>query len=79
MSKVNQLLAKAMSTTSEDEAVACLRMPRKIGGEVSHKPEETGYKGHNAEYWHKKADEYYNFAMYISAALFLTIGYISSL
>ncbi len=31
MSKVNQLLAKAMSTSSEDEAIACLRMARKQG------------------------------------------------
>lgn len=29
MSKVDQLLAKALSTTSEDEAIACLRMARK--------------------------------------------------
>jgi hypothetical protein len=27
----NQLIAKALSTTSEDEAIACLRMARKKG------------------------------------------------
>lgn len=31
MSKVNTLLAKAMSTTSEEEAISCLRMARKHG------------------------------------------------
>ena len=31
MSKINTLLSKAMSTSSEDEAIACLRMARKHG------------------------------------------------
>ena len=34
MSKVDQLLAKAMSTSSEDEAIACLKMARKQGNTV---------------------------------------------
>lgn len=30
----NQLIAKALSTTSEDEAIACLRMARKRGARM---------------------------------------------
>jgi len=33
MAIVDDLLAKAMSTASEDEAIACLRMARKRGGQ----------------------------------------------
>lgn len=32
MAKVEDLLAKALSTSSEDEAIACLKMARKRGG-----------------------------------------------
>lgn len=31
----NQLIAKALSTTSEDEAIACLRMARRRGARMS--------------------------------------------
>jgi hypothetical protein len=34
MSKINTLLSKAMSTSSEEEAIACLRMARKHGSSV---------------------------------------------
>jgi len=34
MSKINTLLAKAMSTSSEDEAISCLRMARKHGSAI---------------------------------------------
>lgn len=37
MSKIDQLLAKAMSTSSEDEAISCLRMARKQGSSTSYK------------------------------------------
>ena len=34
MSKIDTLLSKAMSTSSEEEAIACLRMARKHGSSV---------------------------------------------
>lgn len=37
MATVDDLVAKALSTTSEDEAVACLRMARKRGEKMSPK------------------------------------------
>jgi hypothetical protein len=65
MSTTNQLIAKAMSTTSEDEAIACLRMARKKGGKVTQsfdtKVEEVTYNGHTAKYWYEKALAYYNY------------------
>ena len=57
MSQVNQLLAKAMSTASEDEAIACLRMARKKGKTAD--PVDTK----DAEYWKNKAKEYYDHAI----------------
>lgn len=65
MSTTDQLIAKAMSTTSEDEAIACLRMARKKGGNVTQsfgqKSEEVTYNGHTAKYWYEKALAYYNY------------------
>lgn len=58
MSNINQLLAKALSTTSEEEAMSCLRMARKKGGRL----EDSGssdYNGHGAKYWYDKAATYY--------------------
>lgn len=57
MSKVNQLLSKAMSTTSEDEAIACLRMARKSGlissVNVSASSSDDGrYRNRTAEEWY---------------------------
>jgi hypothetical protein len=55
---VNQLLAKAMSTSSEEEALACLRMARKKGKTF----EAVGsgdYNGHDAKYWYEKAASFY--------------------
>lgn len=34
MTKTEELLAKALSTSSEEEAIACLRMARKRGGTI---------------------------------------------
>lgn len=58
---VDQLIAKALSTTSEEEAIACLRMARKKGGKLN----TTSAKLVNgkdinwwvmvATEWHKKA------------------------
>lgn len=62
MSIINQLLAKALSTTSEDEAMACLRMARKKGGCLEDSDTAVEYNGHSAAYWYAKAGHYYNIA-----------------
>lgn len=62
MKTIDQLLAKAMSTSSEDEAIACLRMARKKGGNTEPTNSSSGedvYNGHNAKYWYEKANVYY--------------------
>ena len=56
---VKQLLAKAMSTSSEDEAIACLRMARKKGNSLDLGSGSVEYKGKTAEYWYDKANMYY--------------------
>lgn len=56
---VKQLLAKAMSTSSEDEAIACLRMARKKGSSLDLGAGSLEYKGKTAEYWYDKANMYY--------------------
>lgn len=59
---IDQLIAKALSTTSEEEAIACLRMARKKGvkGSVSDTARPTGlHNGYNAEYWYNKAYLFY--------------------
>ena len=60
MSTVNQLLAKAMSTSSDDEALACLKMARKKGNSLELNSVE--YNGQTAQYWYDKAVSYYNVA-----------------
>lgn len=62
MSNVNQLLSKALSTTSEDEAMACLRMARKKGGRIEESTSSGDYNGHDAKYWYDKAAIWYNHA-----------------
>lgn len=62
MSNVNQLLAKAMSTTSEEEAMSCLRMARKKGKTFDAEPASTSvstYNGQGPKYWYDKAAYYY--------------------
>lgn len=74
MNKIDQLLAKAMSTQSEEEALACLKMARKHGntytgnlGENSNVKQEPKkdnstshlHKGHSASYWFDRAEYYY--------------------
>jgi len=63
MSKVNQLLEKAISTSSEEEAVSCLRMARKHhkGGSVSVSANSTS-DGKSAQYWKEQAHRYFNLA-----------------
>ena len=58
VNKFNQLIAKAISTTSDDEALACLRMAKKIGGEIQSSVGE--YNGKTAEYWYDKAKKLYD-------------------
>lgn len=60
MSNINQLLAKALSTTSEDEAMACLRMARKKGGRLENSSVPAEYNGHDAKYWYDKAYKWYH-------------------
>jgi hypothetical protein len=60
MSNINQLLAKAMSTTSEEEAMSCLRMARKKGKTLDGDITSSDYNGHGAKYWYEKAALYYN-------------------
>ncbi len=60
MSNINQLLAKALSTTSEDEAMACLRMARKKGGRLEDSSKPSEYNGHDAKYWYDKAYRWYH-------------------
>jgi len=61
MSQIDQLLAKALSTTSEEEAIACLRMARKKGGKYAPtcKPKPiytiSTYGGHTAKEWRDAA------------------------
>lgn len=81
MSTTDQLIAKAMSTTSEDEAIACLRMARKKGGKVTQsfgqKSEEVTYNGHTAKYWYEKALAYYNYhKQNANSADFQTLKYM---
>ena len=61
---INQLLAKAMSTTSEEEAMSCLRMARKKGKTFdmgsSSNSSTAEYKGQGPKYWYDKAAHYYN-------------------
>lgn len=61
MSNINQLLAKAMSTTSEEEAMSCLRMARKKGSSFNIPQPSSGlYKDKDAKYWYDRASFYYN-------------------
>jgi hypothetical protein len=60
MSNINQLLAKALSTTSEDEAMSCLRMARKKGGRLEESSAPAEYNGHDAKYWYDKAYKWYH-------------------
>lgn len=62
MSVINQLLSKAMSTPSEEEAVACLKMARKKGNVFDGDAVPSTYNGHTAKYWYDKAATYYNIA-----------------
>ncbi len=62
MTKVNQLLEKALSTQSEDEAISCLRLARK-----RHTGEAVNIKSTAAEqskelYWREVAEKYFRIA-----------------
>jgi hypothetical protein len=50
-----------MSTTSEEEAMSCLRMARKKSNSFdSIASTSSEYNGHGAKYWYEKAVLYYN-------------------
>lgn len=56
-SKTDMLIAKALSTTSEDEAIACLRMARKQGTSAT-----TTTTGKSADEWEALARKYHKIA-----------------
>lgn len=53
MSQIDQLIAKALSTDSEDEAIACLRMARRQGKSTT-KKDQGIYAGQSAKYWYER-------------------------
>lgn len=61
MTQIDQLLAKALSTTSEEEAIACLRMARKKGSTYTTTsksktaPNTSSYGGYSAKEWRDAA------------------------
>jgi nitrogen fixation/metabolism regulation signal transduction histidine kinase len=62
MTKVNQLLEKALSTQSEEEAISCLRLARK-----RHTGEAVDVRSSAAEqskelYWREQAEKYFRIA-----------------
>lgn len=63
MSTTQQLLSKAMSTGSEDEAIACLRMARKRGGTIDFNPPtppvDVKFNGKSAKEWYGVARNNY--------------------
>lgn len=65
MTKVNQLLEKALSTSSEDEAISCLRLARKrhTGETVSVSPSTASSKFNDGVDWKKETYKYYNIAV----------------
>jgi len=62
MTKVNQLLEKALSTQSEEEAISCLRLARKrhTGEAVDVKP--TAAQQSKELYWREVAEKYLRMA-----------------
>ena len=68
MSNNDALIAKALSTSSEDEAIACLRMARKKGVKLNVSEVSSDYKGYDAKYWYDKAVLYYNKVKGISSS-----------
>ncbi len=65
MTKVNQLLEKALSTQSEEEAISCLRLARKrhTGEAVSIKDTESpAVQRSKEEYWRDQANKYFRIA-----------------
>lgn len=67
MTVVNQLLAKAMSAASEEEAISCLRMARKKGNSFSIETQSQDFKGQNAKYWYNQANLYYQVSLKLEA------------
>lgn len=61
---VEQLLTKALSTPSEDEAISCLRMARKRGEspKFDDPAKVNTFKGGTIEHWYNQTYEYYGYA-----------------
>jgi len=55
---INQLINKALSTASEEEAMSCLRMARKRGVMLDSSDTISAYKGYSAKHWHDLALNY---------------------
>ena len=57
MPHIDKLIAKALSTDSEDEAISCLRMARKQGKSLNQDPsgELSMYAGKSAKHWYDSA------------------------
>lgn len=51
-----------MSTSSDDEAFACLKMARKKSNTLELNSGSGEYNGQSAKYWYDKAVSYYNVA-----------------
>lgn len=63
MSQINQLLSKALSTQSEEEAIACLKMARKKnGGETFNVGGEAKSGKYTLEEWERLARKYHRVA-----------------
>lgn len=60
---VDQLIAKALSTSSEDEAIACLRMARKKGGKIITTSSVQTLNGQDINTWARTAKYYHNLAV----------------
>lgn len=60
MVDTRQLLAKALSTSSEEEAISCLRMARKKGGSLDASPTNSqSFRGGTINQWYDKAVQYH--------------------
>lgn len=64
MTKVNQLLEKAISTPSEEEAISCLRMARRQKGK---EPITVGSAPDQEVYWRTQAQKYFRIANELSS------------
>jgi len=62
MTKVNQLLEKALSTQSEEEAISCLRLARKRHTGEAVDVRSSAVEQSKELYWREQARRYFNLA-----------------